>query len=155
MKKLWMWSTIVFALQAVTFFSVLYLFGAPVKDASLAATTIAIVTASVFVLGGFSLAFAAIAAAATLAALAAIAAAIAFLAAAAVAFLAAGVATLTLAFAAAIAFLAAKEVEATHSDEPLWALFIAALPLGVGTVLGGTLYFFYFRNKPLALAPRG
>lgn len=31
--------------------------------------------------------------------------------------------------------------------QPYWAKFVAALPLGIGTVVGGALYYFFFRRR--------
>ena len=142
MKKLLMWSTIISVLQAVAFFSALYFFGASVKDATLAATAAAALAASVFTLADFSLVAIATASIATSLAIAPTFSAT----------LAAPLFVLAIVFAV-FATLAAG-AEAKYSTEPFWARFIAALPLGVGTVLGGMLYFFYFRNKTLAFAPR-
>lgn len=48
--------------------------------------------------------------------------------------------------------IAAYEARKGGVPEPFWACAIAASPFGIGTVLGGALYFFMFR-EPLTRRP--
>lgn len=119
MKTLWMCSTAVFVFQTAVFLIAHYGFGASFGGAA--------ALGAVAALGG-AVAFTALAHAVATAAFAAAFAFTAFVAA----------------FAIAIAVDIAKEEGAR---EPFWACFIAALPLGIGTVLGGTLYVLMFRKR--------
>ncbi|MBI3019963.1 MAG: hypothetical protein HYY60_01405 [Parcubacteria group bacterium] len=48
------------------------------------------------------------------------------------------------------ALIVAREEKKNGAVEPYWALFIAALPLGLGTVFGGALYFFAFKPRAVS-----
>ena len=54
------------------------------------------------------------------------------------------------AFAAVAAAVAAAVVKDKGAKEPLALLFIAALPLGIGTVFGGLLYLWWRRRERTA-----
>ena len=51
--------------------------------------------------------------------------------------------------AALVVFVAIYISKEKRAKEPGWALFIAVLPLGIGTVCGGLLYFLVFKDKPI------
>ena len=58
------------------------------------------------------------------------------------------------AFVALVVFYVslAFDVVGLETKEPKPALLVAVLPLGIGTVLGGLLYFFKYRNKQVETA---
>ena len=132
MLKLWEWGTGVFAFQAVVGSIVYYRTGdiASVAlgalGAALAAATVALAAASVALAATLAI----MSAAATLAIMSAVFAALA-------------------AMSAALAAFAAKK---DGARENVFCLFIAALPLGVGTVFGGMILFYLYLQKKVAAA---
>lgn len=56
-------------------------------------------------------------------------------------------AVLCVLFATLFAYLSAFAARKDGATEPAWAITIAAFPLGIGTVVGGALYFFKFRQS--------
>lgn len=139
MLRLWKSSSLIFAFQAVVFAVLYFGFNAPFNVAVYAA---ALVAAPVMLVGALAVFVGASASSAVLAAASAAVSSIAFIVvppsfATSVAVL---VAASVAAYAAA---LAAQEEGAKESK---WALFITALPLGIGTILGGYIWL-AFKTK--------
>ena len=144
MLKLWKASTAVFILQVVVGL-VVYMITADIRNIVVAATF-----ASILVLIGVYIKFS------TVPALVALVGSVVFATLALMDTMVNLVDTpftlLFVTFAVGYSMFAAGEAKKTGAKENRFALFVTVLPLGIGTVLGGLLYFVKYRNRTSATA---
>lgn len=149
MFKLWKCSTIVFVFQVLVG-GITYWLSGELRIALAAAAAFAFV---VFVVAAFAAPFTpALAPAIAFAAVVAVVAAVVAAAFAALDLVFAAIVSVFVAAIVSVFFAATEEKRVIgRPEEPFLCLWLAALPAGVGTVFGGLVYFFCYRQRQFTL----